>query len=86
MVELPPEPTSTIAIGSISPSDSGVTELDALEAGDVPVLLDAVTVKVYEVPFVKPEIVIGDAPVPVRDPGEEVAVNVVAVPPVAAAV
>jgi hypothetical protein len=50
------------------------------------VLLDAVTVKVYEVPFVKPEIVIGDAPVPVRDPGLDVAVKVVAVPPVAAAV
>jgi hypothetical protein len=30
--------------------------------------------------------VIGDVPVPVNDPGVEVAVNVVAVPPVAAAV
>jgi hypothetical protein len=46
--------------------------------------LVAVTVKVYEVPHVSPETVIGLAPVPVNPPGEEVAVNVVtAEPPVA---
>jgi hypothetical protein len=47
----------------------------------------AVTVKVYEVPLLKPETVIGDAPVPVIPLGEEVAVYVVTVlPPVAPAV
>jgi hypothetical protein len=40
-----------------------------------PVELVAVTVKVYEVPFVKPVTVIGlEAPVPVIEPGFEVAV------------
>jgi hypothetical protein len=43
-----------------------------------------VTVKVYEVPFVNPETVIGDEPVPVNPPGLDVAVNVLtAEPPVA---
>jgi hypothetical protein len=51
------------------------------------VLFVAVTVKVYAVPFVKPETVIGeDDAVPVIDPGFDVAVKVEAVPPVAAAV
>ena len=37
--------------------------------------VEAVTVKVYAVPFVKPETVTGeDAPVPVIDPGDEVTV------------
>jgi hypothetical protein len=37
---------------------------------------DAVTVKVYAVPFVSPDTVIGDAPVPVMLPGLDVAVYV----------
>jgi hypothetical protein len=42
---------------------------------------------VYAVPFVSPETVIGLAPVPVIELGDEVAVNVVIVePPVAFAV
>jgi hypothetical protein len=42
---------------------------------------------VYAVPFVSPETVIGLAPVPVKEPGDEVAVNVeIAAPPVAFAV
>jgi hypothetical protein len=42
---------------------------------------------VYAVPFVKLETVIGDAPVPVNEPGEDVAVYAVTVfPPVAPAV
>ena len=49
---------------------AGVTALDALDALPVPTLLVAVTVKVYEVPFVSPVTVIGEAePVPVNDPG-----------------
>jgi hypothetical protein len=58
-----------------------VTEFDALEALDVTimvlpaVLVDAVTVNVYAVPFVKPVTDIGLLVlVPVRLPGEEVAV------------
>jgi hypothetical protein len=67
--------------------DVGVTELLAALAVDVPLAFVAVTVKVYAVPFVKPETVIGDEPVPVRLPGLDVAVNVVtADPPVAPAV
>jgi hypothetical protein len=47
----------------------------------------AVTVNVYAVPLDKPETVIGLAPVPVIELGEEVAVNVeIAAPPVAPAV
>jgi hypothetical protein len=63
---------------------TGVTELDAADAVDVPLALVAVTVNVYAVPLVNPETVIGLAPVPVNDPGDEVAVKVVIVePPVA---
>jgi hypothetical protein len=64
-----------------------VTELDAADAADVPLALVAVTVNVYAVLFVNPVTVIGEAPVPVNDPGDEVAVNVeTAAPPVAFAV
>jgi hypothetical protein len=52
----------------------------------VPFELAALTVKVYEVADCNPVTVIGDAPVPVNDPGVLVAVNVVTGPPVAAAV
>jgi hypothetical protein len=66
---------------------TGVAELEAAEAVEVPLAFVAVTVKVYAVPFVSPETVIGLAPVPVSEPGDEVAVNVVMVlPPVAPAV
>jgi hypothetical protein len=47
-----------------------LAELAAL----TPIALVAVTVKVYAVPFVKPLTVIGDAPVPVKLPGDDVAV------------
>ena len=60
--------------------------LDAEEKGLLPVELDALTVNVYEVIGVNPATVMGDEPVPVSDPGVEVAVNVVPVPPVFAAV
>jgi hypothetical protein len=66
---------------------AGVTLLDALLAADVPLALVAVTVNVYAVPLLNPETVIGDAPVPVNPPGDEVAVNVdTAAPPSAPAV
>ena len=48
--------------------------LEAADAVEVPFALVAVTVNVYAVPFVSPETVIGLAPVPVNDPGDEVAV------------
>jgi hypothetical protein len=65
----------------------GETALEALDAAEVPFAFVAVTVKVYEVPLDKPETVIGLAPVPVNEPGDEVAVYVdTAAPPVAPAV
>ena len=45
-----------------------------------------VTINVYAVPFVSPETVTGEEPVPVKDPGEDVTVYVVDSPPVAPAV
>ena len=57
---------------------TGVTLLDANDAGPVPTELVAVTVKVYVVPFESPVTVIGlavgPATVPVMLPGFEVAV------------
>ena len=66
--------------------DCGITLLLAELAADVPFALVAVTVNVYDVPSVKPETVIGEDPVPVNDPGLDVAVYVAAAPPVAPAV
>jgi hypothetical protein len=51
-------------------------------AGPVPALVVAVTVKIYEVPLVKPETVMGDPlPVPVIELGVDVAVYCVSVAP-----
>jgi hypothetical protein len=59
-----------------------VIDADALDASDVPTALVAVTVNVYEVEDCNPVTVSGDdAPVAVNPPGEEVAVNDVAVGP-----
>jgi hypothetical protein len=63
-----------------------VIELDAADAADVPLAFVAVTVKVYEVDELRPEIVIGEDPVPVAPPGLAVAVKVVAVAPITDAV
>jgi hypothetical protein len=62
---------------------AGITLLEAADAGPGPTALVAVTVKVYDVPFVRPDTVIGLAvPVPVILPGVEVTVyKVIAVPP-----
>jgi hypothetical protein len=66
---------------------TGVALLDALLAAEVPFAFVAVTVNVYAVPLLSPETVIGEAPVPVNPPGDEVAVNVdTAAPPFAPAV
>jgi hypothetical protein len=74
-LELPPAPTVEVAIDSYIPRGAvGLAELLAADVAE-PVELVAVTVKVYEVPFVKPVTVIGlEAPVPVIEPGFEVAV------------
>ena len=53
---------------------SVVMLFEAADAADVPLALVAVTVNVYAVAPVKPETVIGLAPVPVTEPGEDVAV------------
>jgi hypothetical protein len=54
---------------------TGVTELEALDAAEVPAADVAVTVNVYAVPAVNPLTVIGEeASVPVSPPGEEVTV------------
>jgi hypothetical protein len=67
--------------------DTGVTLFDAADAADVPLALVAVTVNVYAVPFVSPVNVIGDDPVVVNDPGEDVPVyTLTALPPVDPAV
>jgi hypothetical protein len=53
----------------------GVTAEEAEEAEPVPTALVAVTVKVYDVPLVRPVTTIGEAePVPVKAPGLEVTV------------
>ena len=58
--------------------------MEAAEAAPVPTLFAATTLKVYAVPLVKPDTVIGElAPVAVKPPGFEVTVNpVMATPPV----
>src|SRR5688572_9238134 len=66
----------------------GVTAFELAEAAPVPTALVAVTVKVYAVPLVRPVTVIdvhGAVQVPVRPPGDEVAVYaVIAAPPLEA--
>jgi hypothetical protein len=61
----------------------GVTALDADDAAPVPAAFVAVTVKVYDVPLVKPDTVSGlDEPDAVNEPGLDVAVyDVIALPP-----
>jgi hypothetical protein len=70
----PPPPATTRYSTAVTVGSTGVTELLAELAALVPIALAAVTVKVYAVPFVNPLTVIGDAPVPVKLPGDDVAV------------
>jgi hypothetical protein len=54
----------------VGPTDVVVTDVDELDAADVPDELVAVTVNVYSVFGVNPDTVIGeDEPVPVKPPG-----------------
>jgi hypothetical protein len=54
---------------------AGVTAPDAAEATELPTALVATTVKVYDVPLVKPGTINGElAPVAVKPPGEDVTV------------
>jgi hypothetical protein len=63
---------------------SGTTELDVVDAPEVPIALVAVTVNVYEVPFVNPVTTIGLCdPDAVAPPGEAVTVYVVIAEPFA---
>jgi hypothetical protein len=60
----------------VYPGGTGVAELDAADAADpTPLAPFVVIVKVYEVPFVKPETTIGLLePVPMNPPGDDVTV------------
>jgi hypothetical protein len=71
------EPLLPPATKAACSGSAGVIELLAALAADAPVELVPLTVKVYEVPVVNPETVMGDeADVPVIPPGLEVAVYV----------
>lgn len=60
----------SIRIGAV-----GIAEFDAALTGPVPAPLVARTLNVYDVPFVSPDTATGeDAPVPVIQPGVEIAV------------
>ena len=66
---------NVVADTPVGADGSVVMEDDAEDALDVPYAFVAVTVNVYDVPLVNPEIVIGDVlPVPVKPPGELVTV------------
>ena len=78
---------SDVSVPPVTVGNNGTDiELLELEFALIAVVFVPFTVNVYEVPCVKPDTVIGDAPVPVIFPGEDVAVNVVTTPPVVAAV
>jgi hypothetical protein len=81
------ELTFTVAIDSYEEPASAVTESDTELYSLEPVALLPRIVNVYAVPAVSPDTVIGlDEPEPVIEPGLESAVNVVAGPPLVAAV
>jgi hypothetical protein len=86
----PPVLFTSVAVPIVGAAGTvvAVTEAEAADARDVPLALVAVTVYVYAVFDCNPVTVTGlDAPVPVNDPGDEVAVYpVIADPPVAPAV
>jgi hypothetical protein len=92
---MPEKVTEAVASDSVTAANASypftrsgiVTEFEEDDAGPVPLEFEGVTINVYAVPPVKPDTVIGDvADVPVTDPGVEVAVYKVVVPPVVAAV
>lgn len=68
-------PRAAVPIVGAPGTVEGVTAFEALDAGLVPALLVAVTVKVYAVPLVSPVTLSGlVAPLAVRPPGAEVTV------------
>jgi len=68
-------PTVTVSIVGGSGTLSGVTATVDIDESDVPTPLVAVTTKVYAVPFVKPEMMIGALlPEAVAPPGDAVIV------------
>jgi hypothetical protein len=97
---VPPLPAATVTTADETPASAvgvrgvpgivgcGVTAFDATEAADVPPPFVAVVVKVYDVPFVKPDTVqLPDAAFTahVKDPGVDVTAYDVGVPPEPAA-
>ena len=73
------------ALGAVATPVIGIAIVTA-ELSLVPFAFTALTLKLYDNPFVRPVTVIGDEPVAVILPGEDIAVYVVAAPPVAPAV
>jgi hypothetical protein len=62
--------SDTVAVPIVGTLVVVVTDVDALDAGDIPDALVAVTVNVYAVFGVNPDTVIGeDEPVPIKPPG-----------------
>jgi len=64
-------------VGALGIPDGVVTLLLAVLVGPVPPGVAPLTVNVYVAPFVRPLTVIGEVPVPVMLPGEDVAVYVI---------
>jgi hypothetical protein len=68
-------PEVAVPIAGAPGTEAGVTLLEAAEALPIPTLLVAVTVKVYDVPFVSPLTAMGlVAPVAVNPPGLDMTV------------
>ena len=64
-----------VAVGPVNAFSVVLAEFDAADGGPTPAAFVAVTVNVYDEPFVSPVTVSGDAaPVAVMPPGLEVAV------------
>jgi len=97
---VPPLPAATVTTADETPASAvgvrgvpgivgcGVTAFDAADAADVPPPFVAVALKVYDVPFVKPDTVqLPEEPVTVqvKDPGVDVTAYDVGVPPEPAA-
>ena len=81
LTELESNMDTVFMVGALGTSGAVVADVDGLDDADVPPELVAVTVNVYAVFDVSPNIVIGDdVPVPVKPPGLLVTVYCVIVP------
>jgi hypothetical protein len=84
---VPVPPSVKVPIVGACGTVVAVIEAEADDAGPVALLLVPVTAKVYDVPEARPVTVTGlDVPVPVNEPGVDVAVYEEALPPVVDAV